>query len=162
MPDLNKVSANAPDVDTVGGYLKNARLERHLELAQVSDMIKYHASQLRAVEEQNWSALPNGFVLRSIIKKFAVAVGANPDIALEKLAQATGNVAPPANNKYLKSSHNLKVNEKLNEHISSGSGGTWLWILLILAILVAVAYFAFTQGMFNIDDVEFIKKWFNQ
>lgn len=158
-PDLTKASANAPDADTLGGYLATARLAQNMTLQQVSDVTKYHVSQLRAVEEQQWSKLPSGFVLRSIIKKYATAVGADENIALDKLAKATGNVTPQPN-KNLKSSMDHKVNEQLNERIANSSSDTWLWILLIIVVLGIVGYIAFSQGMFSLDDVEFIKKWF--
>lgn len=158
-PDLTKASPNAPDVETLGGYLQAARLQQNLSLAQVSEVTKYHVAQLSAVEDHQWAKLPTGFVLRSIVKKFAVAVGANPEVALEKLASATGNVRPTPH-KNLKSSMNLKVNEQLNEHIAHNGGGTWLWIVLIILVLAVVAYIAITQGMFNLDDIELFKKWF--
>lgn len=158
-PDLTKASPNTPEADTLGGYLQAARLQQNLSLTQVSDMTKYHVSQLAAIEEHQWGKLPTGFVLRSIVRKFAAAVGADSEVALEKLAAATGNVIP-ATNKNLKSSMTLKVNEQLNEHITSGGGSTWLWIILIILVLAVVAYIAISQGMFNLDDIEFFKKWF--
>lgn len=160
-PDLTKASPNTPDPETLGGYLQAARLQRQLSLAQVSEMTKYHANQLAAIEEHQWAKLPSGFVLRSIVKKFALAVGADAELALEKLATATGNVVP-ATNKNLKSSMNLKVNEQLNEHITSNGGGTWLWIILIVLVLAVVAYVAVTQGMFNLDNIEFLRNWFGK
>lgn len=158
-PDLTKASLTPPDADTIGGYLQAARLQQNMTLQQVSDATKYHVAQLAAVEEHKWDKVPPGFVLRSIVKKFAVAVQADPEVALEKLAKATGNVVP-ATNKNLKSSMNHHVNEQLNERISSGAGGTWLWILLIIVVLVVVGYIAFSQGMFSLDDIAFVKKWF--
>ncbi|MDY3330824.1 MAG: helix-turn-helix domain-containing protein [Pelistega sp.] len=158
-PDLTKASANAPDIETLGGYLAAARLAQQMTVQQVSEATKYHVSQLRAIEEQQWDKLPTGFVLRSIVKKYAAAVGADIEVALDKLAKATGNVIPQPN-KNLKSSINHKVNEQLNERIADSSNGTWLWILLIIVVLGIVGYIAFSQGMFSLDDFEFIKKWF--
>lgn len=158
-PDLTKASVNPPDAETIGGYLQAARLQQNMTLHQISEATKYHVAQLAAVEEHQWDKVPSGFVLRSIVKKFAVAVQADPEIALEKLAKATGNIAP-ATHKNLKSSMNHRVNEQLNEHISSNAGGTWFWILLIVIVLAIVAYIAFSQGMFSLNDIEFFKKWF--
>lgn len=158
-PDLTKASLPPPDANTIGGYLQAARLQQNMTLQQVSDTTKYHVAQLAAVEAHQWDKVPSGFVLRSIVKKFAAAVHADPEVALEKLAHATGNVVPPTN-KNLKSSMNHRVNEQLNEHISSSAGGTWLWILLIVVVLGVVGYIAFSQGMFSLDNIEIVKKWF--
>lgn len=156
-PDLTKASLNSPEADTLGGYLQTARLQQNLSLTQVSDITKYHVNQLVAIEEHQWDKLPTGFVLRSIVRKFAAAVGADSEVALEKLVAATGNVIP-VTNKNLKLSMALKVNEQLDEDITSG-GSTWLWIILIILVLVVVIYIAISQGMFNLDDVELFKKW---
>lgn len=158
-PDLTQASANI-DADTLGGYLATVRLSKNMTLQDISEVTKYHVSQLRAIEEQQWSKLPSGFVLRSIVKKYAVVVGADENIALDKLAKATGNVTPQPN-KNLKSSMDHRVNEQLNERIVNSSSGTWLWILLIFVVLGIVGYIAFSQGMISLDDVEFIKKWFS-
>lgn len=163
-PDLSKASLNEPNADSLGGYLRAKRLEKKWHLNDVSDYTKYHVYQLQAVEDEHWDKLPTGFVLRSIVKKFAVAVDADEVLALEKLSILTGNTAPVSAKQLkanLKSSLNVNVKSTLLDTSTSRGSGTLFWILLIFIVLGVVAYIAFSQGMFNLNDIEFLKKWFS-
>lgn len=158
MPDLTKESLVPPSTDSLGGWLQSYRLQRQLSLADISEVTKYHEKRLKALEDNQWDNLPMGFALRSIVKKFAKAVGADETTALELLAQATDNGSIVPETKNLRSNYNINVNERLPRH-RRGSG-VWMWILVILLILVGAAYIAYDQGIVTAEDLSFITNWF--
>ena len=159
MPDLNKESLEPPSTDSIGGWLRSHRLQRQMSLADVSESTKYHAKQLENLENNQWDALPTGFVLRSIVKKFAKAVGADETQALDLLAQVTGNSVPSADTKNLKTNLNLTMSEQITDQ--RRGGGAWIWILVILVLLFGAGYIALDQGIISAEDYEFISNWFN-
>ena len=159
MPDLTTESLVPPSTDSLGAWLRAHRLQRQMSLADVSESTKYHAKQLESLENNHWESLPSGFVLRSIVKKFAKAVGADEAKALERLAQETGNSVVSPDTKNLRTNYNLSMNEQLPDN-RRGSGA-WVWILVILVLLVGAGYIAYDQGMVSAEDIEFISNWFN-
>lgn len=159
MPDLNKESLVPPSMDSLGGWLQSHRLQRQLTLADVSEATKYHIRQLESVENNQWASLPEGFVLRSIVKKFAKAVGADETTAMDLLSQATGTTVLNSETKNLRSNFAMSVNEQLP--VSRRGGGGWMWILVILILIFGAGYIAYDQGVVSAEDIEFIKNWFN-
>lgn len=159
MPDLSKESLSPPNTDSLGAWLQSHRLQRQINLADISEATKYHVKQLQALENNQWDALPPGFVLRSIVKKYAKVVGADESKAMEMLTQAIGASALTADTKNLKTNFNISVNEQLPD--TRRGSGAWVWILVILVLLFGAGYIAYDQGMIAPEDIEFIKNWFN-
>ncbi|WP_159990638.1 helix-turn-helix domain-containing protein [Pelistega ratti] len=156
-PDLANVSTNSSH-ETVGEYLQKARQARGMTLSDVSDVIKYNVHQLAALEEHKWSALPSGFVLRSIVKQYAIAVGADPEIALSKLAGETNNSAP-STRRNIAARFDTPINEQYEE------GSSWVWwlkIIIFTLIAIAIVYVLVVQDTWLADMMAFFRKWFPQ
>lgn len=152
-PELRESSNSTLSSDSVGAYLHKIRTSNGIDFNEISDKTKFSTSQLKAVEQEQWSALPDGFVLRSLVKKFALAIGADDKIALQKLGQATGNIAP-STVKNLRTVPTSELNESMPDtDTPRRTGGSLLWILLILIVLGVVAYLAYNQGMFTLEDL---------
>jgi cytoskeleton protein RodZ len=69
--------------DTFGGYLKGFRVKREMALQTVADKTKIAVHCLKAIEENAHDRLPPRAYVKSFIRTYADAVGANADIAVE-------------------------------------------------------------------------------
>lgn len=69
--------------DTFGGYLKNFRLKQGLAIQTVAENTKIAVHCLKAIEENTHERLPPPAYVKSFIRTYADAVGANADVAVE-------------------------------------------------------------------------------
>ena len=69
--------------DTFGGYLKNFRLKQGLAIQTVAENTKIAVHCLKAIEENAHEGLPPPAYVKSFIRTYADAVGANADVAVE-------------------------------------------------------------------------------
>jgi hypothetical protein len=69
--------------DTFGGYLKGFRVKQDLAIQTVSEKTKIAVHCLKAIEENAHDRLPPKAYVKSFIRTFADAVGANADVAVE-------------------------------------------------------------------------------
>ena len=68
--------------DTFGSYLKDFRLKQGLTIETVAARTKIALHCLMAMEANAHDRLPPRAYVRSFIRAYAEAVGANPDVAL--------------------------------------------------------------------------------
>ena len=68
--------------DTFGSYLKGFRVKRELAIQTVADTTKIAVHCLKAIEENAHERLPPQAYVKSFIRTYADAVGANADIAV--------------------------------------------------------------------------------
>ena len=66
----------------VGDYLKKNRIDRGLTLSQVSSETKIKESYLTALENNDWVKLPPSTFVKGFIRNVAVAIGADPNVAV--------------------------------------------------------------------------------
>jgi cytoskeletal protein RodZ len=71
----------------VGQLLRQTREAQELSLADIEEKTKIRQSFISALESGDWDDLPNEVVARGFLRKYAVALGLDPD---ELLAQAGG------------------------------------------------------------------------
>lgn len=62
-------------MDGVGARLRDARLQRGLDLAEVEAATKIQARFLAAIEREEWDALPGEFYARSFVRAYAGHLG---------------------------------------------------------------------------------------
>ncbi|MGA6926124.1 MAG: RodZ domain-containing protein [Desulfosarcina sp.] len=70
------------DRDSFGGYLKGFRLQRNLAIETVSERTKIAVACLTAIEQDAHDRLPPRAYVKSFIRSYAGAVGADADVAL--------------------------------------------------------------------------------
>ncbi len=59
----------------IGAILREARTRRGIELSEVEDVTRIRLGYLRAIEEENWDALPGGVYTRGFIRTYASFLG---------------------------------------------------------------------------------------
>jgi cytoskeletal protein RodZ len=67
---------------TVGEILKQARLAKNISLENVSRETKIHVKYLKAIEENNFTALPASAFTKGFIRNYALAIKTSPDHVL--------------------------------------------------------------------------------
>jgi len=63
----------------IGEILREARTRRGIELSQVEEVTRIRLGYLRAIEEENWDALPGGVYTRGFIRTYASFLGLDGD-----------------------------------------------------------------------------------
>ena len=66
----------------LGAGLKNARVARGMELADIAELTHVRKEYLRALEEGRYGDLPEDVYTRNFVKLFAQAVGLDPENAM--------------------------------------------------------------------------------
>lgn len=123
----------------LGQLLKEARIDKGIDLDQLQDSTKIQKRYLEAIEQGQFSVLPGNFYVRAFIKSYAEAVGLNPDEVLHLYK----DVIPSTS-----SSQADPIRKKNKRRISTDRLSKWVSTALvwIFPIIIAVfIYIYFTQ-----------------
>ena len=74
----------------IGDTLFEARTRRAVDLDEVHAVTGIRSRYLRAIEEEDWDALPEEFYARSFIRKYAVFLGVDPEPLVEEYRRQRG------------------------------------------------------------------------
>jgi Helix-turn-helix domain len=81
-------------VDTgIGATLREARNRRKLDLSEVEAAIKIRPRFLRAMENEEWDALPGGAYTRGFVRTYAAYLGLDGERLADEFGRATGSGA---------------------------------------------------------------------
>ncbi len=153
---------------TLGQALSTLRVARGLTLAEISSRIKFSETQLRALESQNWTTLPKGFLLRGMVKKYAQVLETDAQPLLQLLEQQPGVEAVKQSVAYVSGTGNANLKRSTDYEIKDSYGrsgrstGTGLWLFVILLVLVVIAAYGYTRGWYTLQDLglEGVQHWF--
>jgi cytoskeletal protein RodZ len=76
-------------METVGQFLKTARIQSSKSLDEIAEVTKIRKGLLEAIEEDRYELLPPRIYLRGMIKLFAQEVGADVDAVLDRFEAAS-------------------------------------------------------------------------
>lgn len=74
----------------IGDTLSEARTRRAVDLEEVEAATGIRPRYLRAIEQEDWDALPEEFYVRSFIRKYAVFVGVDPEPLVDDYRRQRG------------------------------------------------------------------------
>ena len=74
----------------IGDTLFEARTRRAVDLEEVHAATGVRVRYLRAIEEEDWDALPEEFYARSFIRKYAQYVGVDPEPLVDEYRRQRG------------------------------------------------------------------------
>jgi hypothetical protein len=77
-------------VGVIGDTLFEARTRRAVDLDEVHAVTGIRSRYLRAIEEEDWDALPEEFYARSFIRKYAQFLGIDPEPLVEEYRNQRG------------------------------------------------------------------------
>ena len=74
--------------ESVGAFLRRCREARHETLSHVSRALRIRTPYLRAIEQDDWEALPNSVYARAFLRSYAIHVEADPELVLDRAETA--------------------------------------------------------------------------
>jgi len=77
-------------VGVIGNTLAEARTRRGVDLDEVHAATGIRPRYLRAIEEEDWNALPEEFYARSFVRKYAQFLGVDPDPLVDEYRRQRG------------------------------------------------------------------------
>ncbi len=129
--------------------LKGLREKKGLSVSDVSNQIKFSSGQINSLEAQNWPALPQGFVLKGLVRKYARLLGADEQQMLDLLARQSGANVNRQELKSLQSTTDFST----HEGYESQRSGTGTWIFIIFLILVIIAVYGYSREWFTLEEI---------
>jgi len=82
-------------VGVIGDTLSEARTRRAVDLEEVEAATGIRTRYLRAIEGEDWDALPEAFYARSFIRKYAAFLGVAPEPLVEEYRRQRGTTGGP-------------------------------------------------------------------
>jgi hypothetical protein len=79
-------------VGVIGDALSEARTRRDVDLEEIHAATGIRPRYLRAIEEEDWDALPEEFYARSFIRKYAQYLGVDPEPLVAEYRRQRGTV----------------------------------------------------------------------
>jgi cytoskeleton protein RodZ len=118
----------------IGDSLRRARTERGLGFEEVSDATKIRVRYLRALEAEDWGALPAPAYARGFLRTYAGYLGLDADALVEELRRTVGD------------REQAPVEERRPVAAAPGAGFPSRGILLAAGAVVAVLAVLFVIG----------------
>lgn len=126
--------------------LKEARLAKGYSFEQLAEITKIQPKFLKAIEEDNEEEMPSPFYTRAFAKKFAKAVGLNPDDLFDEVA------FDPYVSSDLSYAHRdddgvVRAGVGASESSKSRFRGfiPKIWLAILVLAILAVVWFAMTR-----------------
>lgn len=127
--------------ETIGGRLRQLRIERGLSVQDVSDVTRISISNIRAMEAQDFMDLPADTFTKGLLANYARFLGQDPEETVELFLAARNEEFPGLRPKHLQKRNQHLERKHLAEpaHISSAT----LAVILLLIIISLFAAFCF-------------------
>lgn len=144
MSSTSSSSDLEPNSHQLGLFVAELRQARGLSYKDVSARIKYSVLQLKALEQENWDALPHGMPLRWMIKSYARFLETDEDVLLGMLDVQEGQ-------KIGHTPRNVRKGADWNKDsdmplYSEPTQRSWGWLIIIAVLLLIALFYALDQG----------------
>ncbi len=132
----------------IGDTLSEARTRRGVDLDQVHAATGIRPRYLRAIEQEDWEALPEEFYARSFIRKYAVFVDVDPEPLVAEYRRQRGTTGGPGD---APTSPFARTSSRRAEALRRRRArqGVYAWLggaAVLVAIIIAVVLLASGGG----------------
>lgn len=133
---------------TTGQALRALRESQGLTPEDVSSRIKFSPRQIRALESEDWAALPTGVSLRGLVRSYARLLGADAESLVSTVAPQVGahSMRPEEETTVRQGRSVIAARVPMVAADEVGGGISWGWLVIILAFVGAGIAYAFWQG----------------
>lgn len=138
----------------IGPRLKEKREEKEITLNQLQETTKIQKRYLKAIEEENFNALPGKFYTRAFIKEYANAVGLNVDELFEEFKDEIPSADDNQTAQYTRINRSRKDNLPTKNSKVFSMIPTIIVILLIIGIIFAAWWFMANKDQGDNDNTE--------
>lgn len=129
----------------IGVFVAELRQARGLSYNDVSARIKYSVLQLKALEQEDWAALPSGVPLRWMVQSYARYLETDESVLLGMLEAANQGSRPPSSVK-----RDVRKGADWSDAdmplYSDAAPRSWGWLIVIAALLFVALFYALDQG----------------
>jgi cytoskeleton protein RodZ len=135
-------------VGVIGDTLSEARTRRGVDLDQVHAATGIRPRYLRAIEQEDWDALPEEFYARSFIRKYAQFLGVEPEPLVEEYRRqrGTGGGRGGAPTTPFAGTTTSRRAEALRRRRARQGVYAWLGGIAVLVVIVVVAILLLSGG----------------
>ncbi len=126
--------------DKAGDILRKERVTRRITVETIAKDLKLNVSYIKALEANQYDALPADPYVRVYLRSIANYLMLNPDEILKRFYRDRG-ITPEES----RSEREEKISVSLNSP-ESGGGGRWVLILILVLILAALGLYAYRSG----------------
>ena len=145
MSDATQVPDSAPpspDIVSAGSRLREARIAADLSIDAVAQQLKLAPRQVKALEDDNFAALPGRTFVRGFVRNYARLL--RLDIATVLAALPEGDAAPSLNQPSLAPTPRAMGEIPADAHSKPGSA-RWAIPLALVAIVAIAAVYEWTR-----------------
>lgn len=121
-------------MESIGKFFKQARESQGLSLDQVASQTRIQQPYLEALEEENFSKLPEQVFTKGFVKTYARSLGVDEDEALRRFSESSGSF-------YEKDQEEKREAVKRVEEVRKGKLNRNIVILITGIALVMLIYF---------------------
>lgn len=136
-------TSSISDIEGIGPTLRSLREARQLTPAEVSMRLKFSQSQLNALENERWDALPHGMPLRGFVKNYARYLEADVDALLTMLDNQVGR--PETAFVTAKQAPARGTATDLSSDDDTARR-PWGWLIIILILVFVAGFYAIDRG----------------
>jgi cytoskeleton protein RodZ len=135
-------------VGVIGDTLSEARTRRGVDLDEVHAATGIRPRYLRAIEQEDWDALPEEFYARSFIRKYAQFLGVEPGPLVEEYRRqrGTGGGRRDAPTTPFAGTTTSRRAEALRRRRARQGVYAWLGGIAVLVVIVVVAILLLSGG----------------
>jgi transcriptional regulator with XRE-family HTH domain len=135
-------------VGVIGDTLSEARTRRGVDLDQVHAATGIRPRYLRAIEQEDWDALPEEFYARSFIRKYAQFLDVEPEPLVEEYRRqrGTGGGRRDAPTTPFAGTTTSRRAEALRRRRARQGVYAWLGGIAVLVVIVVVAILLLSGG----------------
>jgi transcriptional regulator with XRE-family HTH domain len=133
---MSDTASTEMDGQTIGSRLRSAREHKGLSLEDVARVTRITKGYLAALEEDNYSRLPNDAYAKGFLRVYAQFLGIEEHDVLRLYPHATPFSVPPDESKGNASEHH-------NAEISQGTKKRMFWSLAVVCALFIVGILCF-------------------
>ncbi|MDX3896053.1 helix-turn-helix transcriptional regulator [Pusillimonas sp.] len=127
----------------LGASLRAMRMARGCSLSDVSARLKYSVRQLDALENEQWDRLPNGVLLRGLVKNYGRFLETDVDALLAMLDTQVGTRSAASVSVPVPAASLSGADLPLHPE---GGSRSWGWLLIIVVLLVVAGVYAIDRG----------------
>lgn len=129
----------------IGVFVAELRQARGLSYNDVSARTKYSVLQIKALEQENWDALPNGVPLRWMVQSYARYLETDEGVLLKMLETANQGARPPSS-----TPRNVRKKTDWSDAdmplYSDPTPRSWGWLIIIAVLLFVALFYALDRG----------------
>ena len=126
---IEPVDSSSP----IGSHLKKARETQGLSIDQVASLTRIQAKFIRALEAEDFQALPERVFVRGFVRTYARSLGVNEEDALRRFAESSSTF-------YQEDQQTQDIARVQLQQQKRGKLNRNLIIIMTIAILVALAF----------------------